>query len=156
MLQSEQLATHGCLQSTTRVVDTVPRLPVVDGERHGQHILCVPQEAARGGASRQVPQAQRAVPATAQRKLAVGTDHHVLARTARGWSGVVLGSATQSVNWLQYCLTELQSLEHVQCKLTARLHHPRRLPFLNCTSQCFNNLQLCLKTYSEIQTSFLA
>lgn len=67
----------------------VPRLPVVDGERDGQDILCVSQEAARGGASGQVPQAQRAVPATAQRELAVRADNHVLARTARDWSAVM-------------------------------------------------------------------
>ena len=59
------------------------RLPVVDGERDGQHILGVAQEAARGGAGGQVPQAQRAVPAATQRELAVRADHHVLAERPR-------------------------------------------------------------------------
>jgi hypothetical protein len=53
-------------------------LAVIHGEGHAQHILGVAHEAASGGASGQVPQAQSTVPRAGQSKLAVGGDHHIL------------------------------------------------------------------------------
>jgi len=53
-------------------------LPVVDREGHRQHVLGVPQEAARRRARGQVPEPQRAVPGARERELAVGGDDDVL------------------------------------------------------------------------------
>jgi len=68
-------------QGVPQLDGLVPRgghdLPVVGGEGHGQHVLGVVLEPARGLAGGQVPQAQGLVPGAGEGEVPVRAEHHV-------------------------------------------------------------------------------
>ena len=86
----------GVPQLDRAVARPADNLAVVDREGHGQDVLGVAQEAARGGPRGEVPQPQGPVPGARERKLPVGRDDDVLDKVrvaSQGAAGVAIGRA---------------------------------------------------------------
>lgn len=71
----ELAVTEGVPQLDRTVAGAGDNLAVVGGEGHGQDIVVVADEAAGGGARRQLPESQGLVPRSGQSVGAVGGDN---------------------------------------------------------------------------------